>query len=84
MTSLHVICGWPPPIKNPGFAYAYIPISRHIRKGVLIRRITASRLCAELQLVTNNFAKNRENGKGELCLNVIIPFSIIVCCLVVT
>ena len=30
------------------------------------------------QLVANNFAKNRENYKGELCLNVITPFIIIV------
>ena len=39
------------------------------------------------QLVAINFAKNRENVKRELCLNVlnvIIPFSIIVCCLAVT
>ena len=34
-------------------------------------------------LIASNFAKNCENVKGELCLNVIIPFSIIVCCLVV-
>ena len=26
------------------------------------------------QLVTSNFATNRENVKGELCFNVIIPF----------
>ena len=29
------------------------------------------------QLVANNFAKNRENYNGELCLNVITPFIII-------
>ena len=34
-------------------------------------------------LVASNFAKNRENVQGELCLNVIIPFSIIVCSIVV-
>ena len=33
------------------------------------------------QLVASNFATNRENVKGELYLNVINPFSIIVCCL---
>ena len=27
------------------FLYAYIPIPRHIRKGVLIKRNSASRLC---------------------------------------
>ena len=35
------------------------------------------------QLVFSNFAKNRENFKRELCLNVIIPFSVIVGCLVI-
>ena len=30
-----------------------------------------------------DFAKNRKNVEGELCLNVIIPFFIIVCCTVV-
>ena len=34
-------------------------------------------------LVASNLAKNRENVKEELCLNVIIPFSITVYCLVV-
>ena len=29
-------------------------------------------------LVASNFAKNQEYFKGELCLNVIIPFTIIV------
>ena len=36
------------------------------------------------QLVASNFAKNGENFERELCLNVIILFSIIVSCLVVT
>ena len=36
------------------------------------------------QLVASKFAKNRENLKRELCLNASIPFSIIVCCLVIT
>ena len=30
------------------------------------------------QLVASNFAKNQENFKGELWLNVITPFTIIV------
>ena len=54
----------------------YMSLSLHIRKGVLIRRNIASD-CA------SNFEKNRENFKGELCLNVIIPFSFIGCCLVI-
>ena len=30
MTSLHVICGLgPPPIKNPGYAYAAVYCMRH-------------------------------------------------------
>ena len=29
-------------------------------------------------LVASNFAKNQENFKAELCLNVITPFAIIV------
>ena len=27
MTSLHVICGLPPQIKNPGYAYVFDPVS---------------------------------------------------------
>ena len=53
---------------------AYFSLPRHIRKGMLIRRIITSDLCA--QLVASNFAKNQENFKGELCLNVITPFTI--------
>ena len=34
--------------------------------------------------MASNFAKNWENFKRELCLNVIIPFPIIACCFVVT
>ena len=30
------------------------------------------------ELVASNFAKNHENFKGGLCLNVITPFTIIV------
>ena len=40
---------------------------------MLIRRIIASPTFVQ-QLVASNFAKNRENFKRELCLNVIIPF----------
>ena len=60
---------------------AYISLSRLILKGVFIRRNIASDLTQHL--VASNFATNRENVKGELCLKVIIPFSIIVCCLVI-
>ena len=38
----------------------------------LLRQIYAK------QMVASNFAKNQENFKGELCLNVITPFTIIV------
>ena len=34
--------------------------------------------------MASNFANNRENFKQESCLRIIIPFSIIACCLVVT
>ena len=33
--------------------------------------------------VANNFADNRKNGERELCLNAVIPFSMVACCLVV-
>ena len=39
--------------------------------------------CVTFMLVASNFAKNGENFKRELCLNVIIPFSTIACCLIV-
>ena len=55
---------------------AYIYLSRHIRKGMLIGRNIASDLC------DTAVGWNRENVKGELCMNVLIAFSIIVCCLV--
>ena len=35
-------------------------------------------------LITSNFAKNLETSNENLCMNVVILFSIIVCCLVVT
>ena len=58
---------------------AYTPIPRHICKDVLISWIIASQLRTVLQqLVTSNFAKNRENGKREISLTAIIPFAIIV------
>ena len=50
-------------------------IPGHIRKGVLIGRLL--RHLNIQQLVASNFAKNRENVKGELCFNAINPFSII-------
>ena len=34
--------------------------------------------------MASNFANNRENFKRESCLKIIITFSIIACCLVVT
>ena len=33
---------------------------------------------SSFELVASNFAKNQENFKGGLCLNVITPFTIIV------
>ena len=52
---------------------------RHVKKpNKLLRHIYAQ------QFVARNFANNRENFKRELCLNIIILFSIIVGCLVVT
>ena len=54
---------------------AYFSLSRHIRKGMLIRRIIASDVHL---LVASNLAKNQANFKGELCLKVITPFTIIV------
>ena len=61
---------------------AYIPIPRHIHKGVFIRQTIASHFCTAV--MASNFEKNPENYKRELSLNVFIPFSIITCCLVVT
>ena len=58
---------------------AYISLPRYIRKGMLIRRIIASDLCTAVNC--QQFCKESTNVIGELCLNVIIPFSIIVCCL---
>ena len=52
---------------------AHIFLQQHIRKGGLLRFI----YCQQ-------FRKEFRNVKRELCLNVIISFSIIVCCLVVT
>ena len=57
---------------------AYISLSRHICKDGILRQIYVTQ-----QLVASNFAKKPENIQRELCLNVIIPFSIIVCCLVI-
>ena len=55
---------------------AYFSLPRRIRKAILIRRLL--RQIYVQQLVARNFAKNQENFKGELCLNVITPFAIIV------
>ena len=66
----------------PTILQAYMSLPRHIRKGVLIRRNIASHLFTAVGC--QQFRKeSRKNIKGELCLNVIISFSIIVCCLVV-
>ena len=32
MTSLHVICGWDPPIKNPGYAYGILRAYTYVKK----------------------------------------------------
>ena len=53
---------------------AYFSLPRHIRKGMLIKRIITLDLCT--QLVASNFAKNQEHFKGELCLNVISSVTI--------
>ena len=55
---------------------ASMSLRRHTHKGMLIRIL---RQIYVEQLISSNFAKNRENVQGELCLNVFIPFSIIVC-----
>ena len=52
---------------------------RHIRKGELIKRIIASHLCTAVGC--QQFRKQSKNFKRKFTLNVIIPFSIIVCCL---
>ena len=75
-----IITNQVPPVR---ISKGYISLPRHIRKDVLIRRNIASDICVAQQLVVSNFAKNQENVKGELCLNVIILFSIIACCLVI-
>ena len=54
------------------------------------RRVNKMDYCVTFMLlyrscmVTSNFANNRENGKRELCLNVVTPCFIIVCNLVVS
>ena len=48
---------------------AYFSLPRHTGKDMLVRRIITSDLCT--QLVASNFAKNQQNFKEELCLNVI-------------
>ena len=61
---------------------AYVSLPRHIRKGKFMRQHIASDLC-NTAVIARNLAKNRENVKEELGLNVTISFSVIVCCLVV-
>ena len=61
---------------------AYVSLPQHIRKGKLMRQNIASDLC-DTAVIACNFAKNRENVKEELGLNVTISFSVIVRCLVV-
>ena len=55
-------------------------LPQHIHKGVSMRRNITSDLCTTVGC--QQFRKNQENVKGELCLNVTIPFSIIVFSLV--
>ena len=49
---------------------------------MLLRRINASHLCTAVGCV--QFRKQSRKFQMSICLKVIIPFSIIVCCLVVT
>ena len=73
----------PPPIKNPGYVYAgNDSVPRHIHKDVLIRRIIASHLCTPIDF--RQFRKELRKLETRISLIVIIPFSISVCCLVVT
>ena len=61
---------------------AFISIPLHIRNGVLIRQIIASYLCTAVS-GPQQYCKEWKNFKRELCLNVIISFSITACCVVV-
>ena len=54
-------------------------LPRHIRKGVSIRRNIASDLCREAVGCQQFCKESKQRVKEELCLNVDISFSIIVC-----
>ena len=55
---------------------AYFSLRRHIRQGILIRRIITSDLCTAV--VCQQFRKKSKNFEGDLFLIVINPFTIIV------
>ena len=57
----------------PGLLFSSVTHpQRYINKGGLLRQIYVQ------QLVASNFAKNQKNFKGEICFNVITPFTITV------
>ena len=56
---------------------AYISLLRHIRKGMVIRWIITSHLCAAVGC-QQFFKYTQKNFKGKLCLNAITPFIIVV------
>ena len=58
---------------------AYICLPRHIRKGMLIRRIIASHLCTAFGCQLFHIESRKRQRR--IMLNVIITFTIIVCCL---
>ena len=55
---------------------SYMSLPQHIRKAPLIRRIITPRLCTAIG--SQQFRKESRKLQGELCLNVITPFTIIV------
>ena len=63
---------------------AYISLPRHIRKGMLIRRIIASHLCTAVGYQQFRKAWRKYQRRIMFESTVIIPFTVIVCCLVVT
>ena len=60
---------------------AYMSLSQHIRIGIVVRRNIASDL--NTAAGWQQFCKKTGKRLRKKCLNIIIPFSIIVCCLVV-
>ena len=61
-------------------------ISKSKNLCISVHRVNKNKMdyCIKIMLqplVASYFAKNQENVRRELCLNVIIPFYIIVCCL---